>query len=121
MCHFVACLLGTRPRHKINRLPEGQFTSNDAYLFASQAQEITEHGVLPARDMHRWLPYGRDNGQLFPLYAYAIVYTHKAIGWVSPKLMPYHIQVYAAAICFTQRLKDAEILYPQNGTLPRHL
>ena len=84
----------------VDRLPDGQFTSNDAYLFASQAREIAEQGVLPARDMRRWLPDGRDNGQLFPLYAYAIAYTHKAIGWVSPKLTPYHIQVYAAAICF---------------------
>ena len=31
----------------VNRLPDGQFTSNDAYLFASQAQEIAEQGVLP--------------------------------------------------------------------------
>ena len=85
----------------VDRLPDGQFTSNDAYLFAGQAQEITEHGVLPARDMRRWLPHGRDNRQIFPLYAYAIAYTHKAIGWISPKLTLYHIQVYAAAICFT--------------------
>ena len=85
----------------VNRLPDGQFTSNDAYLFAGQAQEIAEHGVLPARDMRRWLPHGRDNEQLFPFYAYAIAYTHKAIGWVFPKLMLYHIQVYASAICFT--------------------
>ena len=40
----------------VDRLPEGQFTSNDAYLFASQAQEIAEQGALPARDMRRWLP-----------------------------------------------------------------
>lgn len=85
----------------VNRLPDGQFTSNDAYLFAGQAQEIAEQGVLSTRDMHRWLPYGRDNGQIFPLYAYAIAYTHKAIGWVSPKLTLYHIQVYISAICFT--------------------
>lgn len=85
----------------VNRLPDGQFTSNDAYLFAGQAKEIAEQGTLPARDMHRWLPNGRDNGQIFPLYAYAIAYTHKAIGWVSPKLTLYHIQVYISAICFT--------------------
>ena len=84
----------------VSRLPDGQFTSNDAYLFASQAQEITEHGVLPSRDMRRWLPHGRDNGQIFPLYAYAIAYTHKAIGWTSPKFTLYHIQVYLSVICF---------------------
>lgn len=84
-----------------SRLPDGQFTSNDAYLFAGQAQEIAEQEVLPARDMRRWLPHGRDNGQIFPLYAYTIAYTHKAIGWISPKLTLYHIQVYISAICFT--------------------
>ena len=84
----------------VDRLPDGQFTSNDAYLFASQAQEITEQGVLPARDMRRWLPHGRDNGQIFSLYAYTIAYTYKAIGWMSPKLTLYHIQVYISAICF---------------------
>lgn len=85
----------------INRLPDGQFTSNDAYLFAGQVKEITEQGTLPARDMRRWLPNGRDNGQIFPFYAYAIAYTYKAVGWVSPKLTLYHIQVYISAICFT--------------------
>lgn len=48
----------------VDQLPTGQFTSNDAYLFAGQAQEIAERGVLPARDMRRWLPYGRDNRQV---------------------------------------------------------
>ena len=85
----------------IDRLPNGQFTSNDAYLFSGQAQEITKRGSLPARDMNRWLPDGRDNEQIFPLYPYAIAYTHKAIRWVSPKLTLYHIQVYIGTICFT--------------------
>jgi asparagine N-glycosylation enzyme membrane subunit Stt3 len=49
-----------------------QFTGNDAYLYHWQAGIISEHGRLPARDMHRWLPLGRDNGQLLSLYAYAI-------------------------------------------------
>ncbi|MYB94924.1 hypothetical protein F4054_16690 [Candidatus Poribacteria bacterium] len=84
----------------VDRLPDGQFTSNDAYLFAGQAQEIAEQGSLPARDMRRWLPHGRDNGQIFPLYAYAIAYTHKSIGWMSSKLTLYHIQVYIGTICF---------------------
>jgi len=85
----------------VDRLPAGQFTANDAYLFAGQAQEIADQGALSARDMRRWLPYGRDNGQVFPLYTYAIAYTYKAINWVFPKLTLYHIQVYAPAICFT--------------------
>ena len=82
-------------------LPDNQFTSNDAYLFAFQAQEIADRGTLPARDMHRWLPYGRDNGQFLSLYAYGIAYIYKAIGWAFPKLTLYHVQAYAPAICFT--------------------
>lgn len=98
MCYCAACWIRVQG---VDRLPDGQFTSNDAYFFAGQAQEIAEQSTLPARDMHRWLPHGRDNGQIFPLYAYAIAYTHKAVGWVSPKLTLYHIQVYLSAICFT--------------------
>lgn len=37
----------------VGRLPDNQFTSNDAYLYALQAQEIAEQGILPARDMRR--------------------------------------------------------------------
>ncbi|MYB95380.1 hypothetical protein F4054_12685 [Candidatus Poribacteria bacterium] len=81
-------------------MPPGQFISNDAYLFAAQSEEITKHGKLPARDMQRWLPNGRDNGQLLSLYAYVIAYTHKVIGWLFPKLTVYHIQLYAPALCF---------------------
>ena len=67
-----------------------QFTGNDAYLYHWQAGIISEHGRLPARDMHRWLPLGRDNGQLLSLYAYAIAYIHKVVPWLSL----YHIQLY---------------------------
>lgn len=84
----------------ISRLPDDQFTSNDAYLFASQAEEIVERGILPARDMNRWLPNGRDNGQFLSLYAYGIAYIHKSIGWIFPKLTLYHIQIYLPTICF---------------------
>lgn len=74
----------------IGDIPTGYFTSNDAYLYKWQAQIISEDGALPARDMHRWLPLGRDNQQLLFLYAYAIVYTHKTIGWLFPKLIHNH-------------------------------
>ena len=84
----------------VARLPDNQFTSNDAYLYALQAQEIAEQGKLPARDMHRWLPDGRDNTQLLSLYAYGIAYIHKSIGWIFPKLTLYHIQLYLPTICF---------------------
>ena len=79
------------------RLPDGQFTENDAYLYHWQAGIIADQGHLPERDMDRWLPLGRDNQQLLPLYAYAIAYTHKAFPWLSL----YDIQLYAPAFCFT--------------------
>lgn len=84
----------------VGRLPDNQFTSNDAYLYALQAQEIDAQGILPARDMRRWLPEGRDNTQLLSLYAYGIAYIHKSIGWIFSKLTLYHIQVYLSCICF---------------------
>ena len=75
----------------------GRFTENDAYIFHWQAKEIVERGYLPARDMYRWLPIGRDNGQFLSLYAYFIAYTHKVFPWFSL----YHIQLYAPILCFT--------------------
>jgi len=77
-------------------LPAGQFTEHDAYLYHWQANIIAEQGHLPERDMHRWLPIGRDNTQLLPLYAYAIAYLHKAFPWWSL----YQIQLYLPPICF---------------------
>ncbi len=46
----------------IERLPVGQFTETDSYFYYYQASLISEHGHLPERDMHRWLPLGRDCG-----------------------------------------------------------
>ena len=60
-------------------ITEGHFTGVDAYLYYFQAQQISEHGTLPARDMHRWLPVGRDNDQLLNLYSYVLAYTHKSV------------------------------------------
>ena len=77
-------------------LPTGQFTEHDAYLYHWQAGIIAEQGHLPDRDMHRWLPLGRDNTQLLSLYAYAIAYLYKAFPWWSL----YQIQRYLPPICF---------------------
>lgn len=63
----------------VKDIPEEQFSSNDAYVFYSQAQAISKHGYLPDRDMHRWLPNGRDNRQFLSCYAYVLAYTHKVI------------------------------------------
>ncbi len=50
-------------------IPEGHFTGVDAYTYYFQAQQISELGKLPERDMHRWMPLGRDNGQTLNLYS----------------------------------------------------
>ena len=81
-------------------LPAGQFTGNDGYFYYWQASLISEHGQLPARDMHRWLPLGRDLGQTLNLYGYVLAYTHKAITVVLPNITLYHTCVYMPVICF---------------------
>ena len=79
------------------RFPIGQFTEHDAYLYYWQAGIIAEKGHLPERDMYRWLPLGRDNGQLLSLYAYAIAYLHKTC----PLWSLYQIQFYLPPLCFS--------------------
>ena len=81
----------------VERIPDGQFTGNDAYLYYKQAETIAEHGYLPARDMDRWLPLGRDNTQLLSFFSYAIAYTQKLFPWWSL----YQIQPYLPVLCFT--------------------
>ena len=83
-----------------DHLPAGQFTGNDGYFYYWQASLISEHGQLPARDMHRWLPVGRDLGQTLNLYGYVLAYTHKAITVAFPNITLYHTCVYMPVICF---------------------
>ena len=73
------------------------FPKNDAFLFHWQSGIIAEQGELPAKDIHRWLPDGRDNQQMLSLYPYAIAYIHKVLPWFSL----YHIQLYLPVLCFT--------------------
>ncbi len=84
----------------VAQLPEGQFTETDAYFYYWQAELISEHGHLPARDMHRWLPVGRDLGQTLNLYGYVLAYAHKAVAAVFSKVTLYHVTVYLPVICF---------------------
>ena len=79
----------------IANIPDEQFTENDAYLHYWQAQLISEHGALPARDLHRWVPVGRDLGQSLNLYSYILAYIHKAIALCFPNVSLYHVTLYA--------------------------
>ena len=84
----------------VDTVPEGQFTSNDAYFYYWNAQIISEQGHLPARDMHRWVPVGRDLEQILSLYSYALAYTHKALSFLFPKLTLYQMTFYVPVVCF---------------------
>lgn len=81
-------------------IPNGQFTGSDPYFYYRNAQIISEHGHLPARDMHRWLPLGRDLEQTLPFYSYALAYIHKTVAWIFPNISLYQITIYAPTLCF---------------------
>lgn len=84
----------------VPNIPEGQFTGNDPYLHYWQAQIVSEQGRLPARDMHRWLPLGRDYGQSMTAYAYGMAYTHKAITVFFRNVSLYQVSLFSPAVCF---------------------
>ena len=84
----------------VSNIPSGQFTGNDPYLHYWQAQIVSKHGKLPARDMHRWLPLGRDYSQSLNAYAYGIAYTHKAITVLFPNVSLYQVSLFSPAVCF---------------------
>ena len=84
----------------VGDLLAGAFTETDAYFYYWQASLISEDGNLPARDMHRWLPVGRDLGQTLNLYGYVLAYTHKAMAWIFPNITLYHVCLYMPVLCF---------------------
>ncbi len=84
----------------IERIPEGQFTETDAYLFYRQAKTVSEYGRLPERDMNRWLPDGRDLSQTLNLYPYTIGYAHKFITLFFPQISIYQVMRIAPVIFF---------------------
>ena len=84
----------------VDTIPDGQFTSNDAYLYYWQAQIVSEQGFLPSRDMHRWVPLGRDLKQMLPLYSYAVAYAYKPIRLLFPNVLLYHVMLFAPVVCF---------------------
>ena len=81
-------------------LPAEQFLENDAYLCYWQANTIVEEGKLPPRDMHRWLPLGRDNGLFLSLYSYLLAYTYKAMHLFFKDVSLYHVCIYMPTVCF---------------------
>ena len=81
-------------------IPDEQFTGSDPYFYYRNAQLISEHGHLPARDMHRWLPLGRNLEQTLPLYSYALAYIHKVAALCFPSLSLYQFTLYAPTVCF---------------------
>ena len=52
------------------------------------------------RDMHRWLPVGRDLGQTLNLYGYVLAYTHKVVSSVFGNVTLYHVCLYMPVVCF---------------------
>ena len=84
----------------VPRIPEGQFTSTDAYRYAREVEIIAEFGQLPKRDLHRWYPLGRDTEQSLNLYPYVLAYAHKLINPFFPNVTRYQVQLFAPVICF---------------------
>ena len=85
----------------VDDLPAGAFTETDGYFYYWQASLISEHGQLPARDMHRWLPLGRDLGQTLNLYGYVLAYAHKAVSQLFSNITLYHVSLYMPVVCFS--------------------
>ena len=102
----------------VDTLPGGHFTGIDAYLYYWQAQIVSEKGTLPARDMYRWLPLGRDLGQTLNVYSYVIAYTHKNINVLFRNVSLYQVSLYAPPVCFLLGLGALCLfLYHIYGTL----
>lgn len=102
----------------VDTIPEGQLTSNDAYFYYWQTKIVSEQGILPARDMDRWVPLGRDNEQLLSLYAYVVAYVHKLIAFFSPHIISYQVILYMPVFCFIFALVAlCFFLYRRFGTL----
>ena len=94
--------------HNVVNIPEGLFIGADAYLYYWQAHLISENGHLPERDMHRWLPLGRDLTQTLNLLTQTEpkhIYTHKAFREV-------FVPVYPTENFESARVKVWEIHYP---------
>ncbi len=79
---------------------DGRFTGNDAYLYYRQSERILEEGLLPKRDMERWLPLGRDLSLLHNLYSYVVAYSYRAARVFFPNLTLHAFSCYAPPVLF---------------------
>ena len=92
-----------------SELPTGQFTETDAYLYYDQARTIAETGRLPARDMRRWYPLGRDTTQTLNLYPYAVAAAYRLLVFFASEVTLYGVAVYAPGVCFSLTLAGVSI------------
>ncbi|MCG9134497.1 hypothetical protein J5I95_22770 [Candidatus Poribacteria bacterium] len=99
LCAILCIAFGVRLL-SVDAIPNEHFTGIDPYLYYWQASLISEHGQLPGRDMHRWLPVGRDLGQTLNLYGYVLAYAHKTIAFVFTNITLYQICLYTPVVCF---------------------
>ena len=96
----VLILAGYLRMQGVATLAPGEFTETDAYLYAHQAQIVSDHGYLPDRDMRRWVPLGRDTRQSLNLYPIVMGYAHKGVQFLFPDVSVAVLIATAPVICF---------------------
>ena len=97
----VICVAGFWVRVAgVGVMPAGQYTSTDAYLYDHQTRIVSAHGHLPARDLHRWVPLGRDTRQSLNLYPMILGYLHKGLIFFFPSVSVEAILRLAPTVCF---------------------
>lgn len=94
-------LLGAKIRLQgMPNIPTGHFAANDAFLYYSQSETILTDGKLPKVDQRRWVPTGRDLGQTFSGYAYALAYAYSTIKLFLPNVTRYQVLLVMPTLCF---------------------
>ncbi len=98
---ILLLLVGGRVRLQgLPNIPIGQFASNDAFLYLSQAETIVKDGTLPKVETHRWVPLGRDLQETLHGYPYAVAYASKVIRLFLPNVTVYQVQFFFPTVCF---------------------
>ena len=98
----VICIAGFWIRIAgVGGMPARQYTETDAYLYDHQTRSVSAHGHLPARDLRRWVPIGRDTQQSLNLYPMVLGYLHKGIVLFFPSVSVAAILRLAPVVCFS--------------------